>query len=140
MRIFSLLLFILIGVCSAQQISISIKDGSYSIKDGLSSDADVEAYFIDSCMTTGWGRLHVQINDVSSSSATNGEKMFAAGIAEGYLTSKQIYETYTNLVNTSFWDFTNGPSTKLQDFINTQLTWENEMIANNTDDPYWQMV
>ena len=130
----------LLGVALSQEISVYVDNGEYTVKEGLSADADVEASFIDSCMTTGWGRLHVQINDVSSSNATDAQRMFAAGVAEGYLTSKQIYQAYLNLVNTTFWDFTNGPSAALQNFVNTQSQWEQSMIANHSDDLYWQMV
>ena len=64
--------------------------------------------------------------------------MLAAGLAEGYLTSKGIHQLYENTKKTSLWDFTNGPDDNLTTFMEAQEKYMDSMIAQNPHDPFWK--
>ena len=64
--------------------------------------------------------------------------MLAAGLAEGYLTSKGIHQLYENTKKTSLWDFTNGPDENLTKFMEEQEQYMKSMIAQNPQDPFWK--
>eukprot|EP01084_Bolivina_argentea_P095043 170870_1 len=123
-------------------LSITIQpDGTLKVYESLDSTADVQAYYTNEMNQTGWGTLEVKINIIKRSYAVSDtQRMFAAGVAEGYLTSLQIHQHYQNLKNTSFWDFTNGAPTDLIQFMGEQDNYMIEMInqAENKYDPFWQ--
>lgn len=121
-----------------QEISVFIEsNGELRIESGLSPQGDVTSYFDDGMNTTGWGVLEVKINP--NTSADDTALMYAAGYAEGYLTSKQIYQTYQNTINASgLWNFVDGPTPELVTFMDEQKSYMASMIEKNTDDPFWQ--
>ena len=140
---FSLVCALSASVLSAgitKNLSITIQsDGSLEIDSSLDSTADVEAIYIDSMNETGWDILEIKINVIKHSySVTDNQRAFAAGVAEGYLTSLPIYQTYQNIINTSFWDFTDGPEPNLVEFLDEQSTYMNEQISQNQNDSFWQ--
>lgn len=105
--------------------------------------ADVVGFFQDGMNTTGWGILEIKTivqSDSESRNVNDTQLGYAAGIAEGYLTSDRLYQMYENTVVTETWDYTHGPSKKLQNFLDTQQEWMTQMIANNGDDPLWKYV
>ena len=128
------------GVPSPQNLSITIQqDGSLKIARSLDARADVEAIYIDAMNATGWDTLEVKINVIKRSyTVTDNQRMFAAGVAEGYLTSKGIYQLYTNIQDTSFWNFTDGPPANLQKFMNEQAEYMDQAINANGNVPFWQ--
>ena len=131
-----------LAVSSSPRTNISIvieQDGKFTVSEHLNPNADVEAFFTDGMNETGWGVLEVKINVVKHSYAvSDAQRMFAAGVAEGYLTSLGIYQLYTNIQNTSFWDFTDGPQPNLVKFMKDQQNYMDRQIASNPDDPFWQ--
>eukprot|EP00484_Ammonia_sp_Unknown_P028596 CAMPEP_0197037422 /NCGR_PEP_ID=MMETSP1384-20130603/14642_1 /TAXON_ID=29189 /ORGANISM="Ammonia sp." /LENGTH=534 /DNA_ID=CAMNT_0042467725 /DNA_START=20 /DNA_END=1621 /DNA_ORIENTATION=- len=134
-------LFALIsGSWAYKNLSITIQsDGSLKISETLDSSADVEAIYTEAMNETGWDILEVKINVIQHAySVSDNQRMFAAGVAEGYFTSLGIYQLYTNIQNTSFWDYTNGPPQNLQTFMQQQATYMNQQIAKNPTDPFWQ--
>ena len=113
-------------------------NGEYSLTDSLDSSYDVMAYFDDSMESTGWGVLEVKIQNLTGDGKTDERRAYAAGIAEGYLTSKQIYYTYVNTVNTSIWDFSESVPSVLTEFVNGQASWMAEQVeANANKDDFW---
>ena len=121
------------------EISVTITtDGKYTIKTGLDSTADVEAIFIDGMNQTGWGILEIKTNPKQHTyTTTDNQLMFAAGLAEGYLTSLRIYQAFHNLVDGGI--YAKGPTPELQKFMNNQSTYEAMMIKNNPTDPFWMV-
>ena len=121
-------------------LSIVIEEnGELRISEQLNPNADVEAFFTDSMNATGWGVLEVKINVIKHAYAiTDAQRMFAAGVAEGYLTSRGIFQTYSNIQNTSFWDFTDGPQPNLVAFLDEQQKFMDTQIAANPNEPFWQ--
>ena len=121
------------------EISVTISsDGKYTVKTGLDSSADVEAIFIDGMNVTGWGILEIKTNPKKHSYTTSDSQlMFAAGLAEGYLTSLRIYQAFHNLVDGGI--YANGPTPQLEKFMNNQTNYMNMMIKNNPTDPFWMV-
>ena len=137
----ALLGILLIGSSYAatwEKVSIYLNGSdSLDIKTGvLDKSADVEAYFVDSMESTGWGVLQVQINNnnPNKNAISDKQRSYASGYAEGMLTAERIYQQYHNMQVTDFWDFTNGPSQQLEDWIKQQREWENNMISKNPND------
>ena len=128
------------GASPRKNLSIIIQDdGTLKVSETLNPSADVEAYFIDAMNETGWGTLEVKINVIKRSyPVSDSQRMFAAGAAEGYLTSLGIHQIYQNILNTSIWDFTNGPPDNLKKFISDQQDYMMKMVSQNKDDPFWQ--
>ena len=127
-----------------EKVSIYL-NGSDALKiktDILDSTADVEAYFMDTMETTGWGVLQVQINNnnPNKDSITDEQRSYASGYAEGMLTAQRIYQQYNNMKDTDFWNFTDGPSQELLNWMKQQKEWENDMISKNPRSDYWKMV
>eukprot|EP01084_Bolivina_argentea_P255919 430647_1 len=138
--LFLTILFALTAFSAPPRTNLSItieQDGSLKISETLNPSADIEAYFIDGMNETGWGTLEIKINVMKRSySVSDTQRMFAAGVAEGYLTSLGIYELYSNIQ--SFWNFTNGPPANLVQFMNTQQAYMNQQIEKNKNNPFWQ--
>lgn len=132
---------IALGAERSKNLSITInKDGTWKLEeDKLDSTADIEAMYVEGMNSTGWDILEVKINVIKRAyTVTDNQRMFAAGLAEGYLTSLGIYQTYKNIENTSLWDFTRGPPKNLQKFMDDQASYMNEQINKNKNDPFWQ--
>merc|ERR1719474_1505611 len=95
------LLAITLAAAASERKDLSIvidEDGNNVIKENSNPKADVQAYFIDSMNETGWGILEVKINVIDHGYAvSDGQRMLAAGIAEGYLTSLGIHQSYENM-------------------------------------------
>jgi len=97
-------------------------------------------YFDDTLNITGWGVLEVKTD------ATNGPKtgvndynrMFAAGLLEGYLTSYEIWLTYyTGWGNSQFMHpYVSG----LTNWTEEQRSWMDTNIHANTQSEYWLYV
>jgi len=98
-------------------------------------------YFNDTLNVTGWGVLEIKTD------ATNGPKtgvndynrMYAAGLLEGYLSSYEIWWTYyTQWANSlSLEPYVSG----LTNWTETQREWMQENInANAQSDEYWRYV
>ena len=135
-------IFILSVFAESQRKNLSIiiqADGTLKLSEELNPSADVEAYFVDAMNETGWGTLEVKMNTIKRSySISDSQRMFAAGVAEGYLTSLGIHQIYQNIQNTSLWDFTSGPPDNLQKFMTEQQNYMCKMISQNKEDPFWQ--
>ena len=137
------ILCIILNICLSQKrtnVSLIIKDdGGYTMSFGeLNNNADVIGYFVDSMETTGWGILEIRTNVVSHDTytVTDEQLMYYAGFIEGYLTSLRIYETFMNTCD-SVGNYCDGPNTDLQNYIDTQSKYQENMYKNNKNNPIW---
>ncbi|ETO06411.1 hypothetical protein RFI_30985, partial [Reticulomyxa filosa] len=120
-------------------VLINGNQNTYQVVEGIAPNADVTASYMDGMSSVGWGLLNVTITNKQGTSISDPQRMYAAGLAEGYLTSVRIYEIYMNTYNVSgLWDFTNGPSATLREFLNTQQQYMDSQIeAHSSNDQFW---
>ncbi|ETO34760.1 phospholipase B-like protein, partial [Reticulomyxa filosa] len=106
-------------------VLINGNQNTYQVVEGIAPNADVTASYMDGMSSVGWGLLNVTITNKQGT--------------KGYLTSVRIYEIYMNTYNVSgLWDFTNGPSATLREFLNTQQQYMDSQIeAHSSNDQFW---
>eukprot|EP00494_Astrolonche_serrata_P006942 UN06967 len=87
-------------------------------------------------MVNGWGILNLETN----STYDDWTQMYAAGMAEGYLTGNRIYDHAANVMDILFGDksqFLGEVPSAVIDFMSEQETWvENNISKDNTDTMY----
>lgn len=83
-------------------------------------------------MKKGWNYLHIYANGRKSLL----EQHRGAGFLEGYVSYREIYSAYQNLVG----GFLKSEqlSVKAQEYIELQLEFIDEMVGKNPRDLYWQ--
>ena len=100
-------------------------------------------YFDDTLNSTGWGVLEIKIDYSSSkskTSATDYNRMYAAGMLEGYLSYYEIY--YGWLAGWQGYGPTFEPVlNEMKNWTKTQRQWIDDMIeANGESSQYWTYV
>eukprot|EP01084_Bolivina_argentea_P135746 239147_1 len=98
-------------------------------------------YFNDSLNKTGWGVLEIKSDyKLSSDSVTDYNRMFAAGLLEGYLSSYEIYWGYYTAWQ-GMGDLFLGFEKELINWLQTQRNWMDQQINKySSTDPYWNYV
>ena len=94
-------------------------------------------YFNASINETGWHSLEIKTNKNSELSQVI--KMEAVGILEGYLTSYEIFLTYTTIFEAIGEDLLPF-FPEYKKFMDQQKVWINDNYNNNKNDPYWQYI
>ncbi len=87
----------------------------------------------DSISTTGWCSLDVTTNR----SYTALEQLYSAGYLEGSLSHTRISQHFTNLLQMQLDGAPADAYTRLQQFVQDQLTWSEQQIAANPTDSFW---
>ena len=116
---------------------------TYSVKLGVIDCVNgiVCGYFNDSLNKTGWSVLEIKSDyKLSSQQITDYDRMFAAGILEGYLSSYEIYwGYYTAWIGLG--NIFNDIQKELIQWLSTQREWIDQQINKYSDtDPYWNYV
>lgn len=90
------------------------------------------AEYEDTVYEKGWNYLHIYANGRK----TLIEQHRGAGFLEGYVSYRDIYSAYQNLVGSLL----KGEqlSVKAQDFIDQQLEYLDEMVEKHPRDLFWQ--
>eukprot|EP00929_Paragymnodinium_shiwhaense_P034520 TRINITY_DN18766_c0_g1_i2.p1 TRINITY_DN18766_c0_g1~~TRINITY_DN18766_c0_g1_i2.p1 ORF type:complete len:682 (+),score=159.08 TRINITY_DN18766_c0_g1_i2:146-2191(+) len=113
-------------------------DPGYAPDDGFAFGS-----FSDTIEKTGWSQLTMSVSE--SPNIPNNAKIYAAGYAEGLMTSVRISEFYANTFRLLL---RKGEVVRvLKDVIQKKLMYWREMtrleqhlIAEEPDDPYWKQV
>jgi len=113
--------------------SVYYDNGQYMFMEGSMTGKPVAwGSFEAGLNVTGWGIMHITTDGVSD----DGIQMFAAGYLEGCLTAARIIEYQAVTVS-----FVGKVSTDVQTFLDTQMTWVRQQIANApADDTQWAGV
>ena len=103
-------------------------------------------YFIDALNVSGWGQLEIKTSTKqdSNTQVSDYNRMYAAGLLEGWLSPFEIYYNWINIWNEK--KATYEPyMDQLQNWTTTQYQWSMKQISihNSTSDPeykYWQYL
>ena len=111
-------------------------ESTWSVAKGFDPKGVAWGTFQDGLQSTGWGVLNIETNPVFSDQ----NQAFAAGVAEGFLTSEQIHNTFLNLAPNVFGN-TSAPSSAVQAFLNDQEAFLVKSVeeAKGTD-PFWRQA
>jgi hypothetical protein len=83
-----------------------------------------------------WSYLQVQTNPQSSDMS----QAFGAGYVESLLTYDLMYKHWYNTLH-GFCETRQGLCRRVQDHLDKNLVWVNDMIANHSNtEPYWHQV
>ena len=112
----------------AQTGTIFFSDNQFHFQPVYNTNGVAYGSFSDEMEQTGWGKLTIKTNPVYS----NDNQSYAAGMLEGILTQKRIFQMYTNLYH----DF--SASTQLSHFIDENIKYM-ESFSDRKDE-YGQSV
>jgi len=144
----SILLFCISLVLSEQHsfngtVYFDSKTQQYSVRLGIMDCVNGIAcgYFNDSMNITGWGVLEIKTDATSGPKVgiTDVNRMYAAGLLEGYLSSYEIWWTYyTQWANSlSLEPYVAG----LTNWTEQQRAWmETNINSNSASSDYWRYV
>jgi len=110
-------------------------DPGYSPTDGLAW-----GHYNDNIEVSGWSQLYMQMSE--SEAMSNSAKMYAAGFAEGLLTSIRMSEYYANtmrmlLMKGSAAQNIKDVIEKQLDFLRMKTNLETHVMSKEPTDPYW---
>jgi len=120
-------------------ISVAYNDGVYQVIPGYNFFSNVVAWanFSNSQLENGWMFLEVS----TSSSFPDDIQAFAAGYAEGYLTSTSISYYYREFFLEGLCKEVEGFCDWMKENIDLNEQWVEDMVElYNEKDPYWHMV
>lgn len=101
------------------------------------SDTELaHCHYIEKVRESGWNRFYIYANPAVDLIT----QYRGAGFLEGYSTFKEINYAYNNFYKSLVLNGEPNVNAKVKSFVDTQLSWINEMYAKNTKDIYWQQV
>ncbi|XP_067861820.1 putative phospholipase B-like 2 [Heptranchias perlo] len=140
----SLPLLLAVVVCDAaseamlRSVVLDKRNGRLQVVPGLRRDGIAWANFTDRIKTTGWSYLELTTNGTYNDSI----QAYAAGVVEAAVTQPYIYMHW---MNTMFrycgpFKYQTAYCEKLKNYIETNLAWIEDQMANNGDEAYWHQV
>ena len=119
-----------------------LRDGEYMVEigskhsfTGLNSAAT--ASWIDGLFKTGWGELTID----TSPNHSDRDQYFAAGVLEGRLTAKHIYNQATNLAGITFAKTNGTAPANVVSFMKAHDTWmRSEAASKNSTSAFWRQA
>jgi len=114
-------------------------EGSFNVNEqhgdeGVPSSAVAWAAFEDGLHETGWGVIDIETNPVNE----DRDQAYAAGLLEGVLTARHIYDTAANVAQVIFKQ--HGMPDDVHDFMEKQENWSREQVKVNPDDPLFRQL
>lgn len=131
----------LVRAASPPQIASVIWDtssSSYKVVNGTAPEWVAWANYTDQTDLNGWTFLKV----VTNGSYPDSAQAYAAGLAEGFLTTNLMYQYWVNTVQ----GYCSDPQdadycNRLSNFLFTNKQWiKNQTVQNAATDPYWHQV
>nr|XP_039262472.1 phospholipase B-like 1 [Styela clava]XP_039262473.1 phospholipase B-like 1 [Styela clava] len=144
MQVFKIIFFIIIStslksICLAEEGSIVLSDGVFIYKREIVKEALAYGQYNDEIAEKGWGILDITATTHNMKYSPD-QIMYAAGMLEGALTSKRIYQNYENLKG---FLFDNRPAdiyNRSCDFFAKQEKWLKENVISGKGDIRWEAV
>jgi len=138
----SLVCILLLTAIAAKHYSI---DKDLNVEEISKEDSEVLKYaphvmatteFIDDLNSTGWTYFTVHTNQLFADSL----QTYSAGYLEGYLAYNYVWTAWKNNdIDFENSGFTSMPA-NVSDFIHNQTNWALQMIRENPQDHYWNLV
>jgi hypothetical protein len=120
-----------LGVAVDREQTVSVlKEIEQAVPDG----SLVTAWFADTLDTEGWNHLDVRALPTEASAD---DVLYAAGVAEGYVSAKQITQMYHNFFQLNF---PNGTCDSILSYFKGQIKWIERKVEQHKDDGYWGQV
>jgi len=142
MLVRSFVCLLLLATISAKYYSIDaefhVQEISQEVAELFKYDSRIMAttQFVDNLNTTGWTYYAIETNKAFP----DWLQTYTAGYMEGYLSYNYIYSAWNNeKVNLQEKGLHAVPQ-NVTDFMHNQLLWIYEMILQNKNDPYWNLV